>query len=125
MSYADAQKRVDELRRRFASYDGGDRPMSPPVALIRELQEAETELQGLREGVAMEPQPQSMAQKFNEWQRLRDGVKRLSDRDMSDEARRWADEEADVSPMPVNAGEWKASLEIAFEAGRMLERGRR
>jgi hypothetical protein len=45
------QERVDGLRRRFQSYDGGDRPMSPPVSLIRELNAAEAEL------VAMPPDP--------------------------------------------------------------------
>ena len=32
-----ARQRVAELTVRFEGYDGGDRPMSPPVALIREL----------------------------------------------------------------------------------------
>lgn len=41
---AELRERVAELRRRFESYAGGDRPMSPPVRLIRELASAEAEL---------------------------------------------------------------------------------
>lgn len=43
-------------------------------------------------------------------------------RDTSDEARRWAEEEALTTTAPENVGEWKASVETAFEAGRMYER---
>jgi hypothetical protein len=42
------QERIDELRKRFASYDGGDRPMSPPVRLIRELCDAEERMREMR-----------------------------------------------------------------------------
>ncbi len=38
---------VSALRKRFQSYDGGDRPPSPPVSLIRALAEAEAELEML------------------------------------------------------------------------------
>lgn len=37
---AAARARVDELRERFNAYDVGDRPMSPPAELQRELREA-------------------------------------------------------------------------------------
>ena len=36
------------LRVRVENYDGGDRPMSPPVALLRELYAAEDRLRELR-----------------------------------------------------------------------------
>lgn len=39
-----ARERVSRLNQRFTSYDGGDRPMSPPVSLIRELAAAEADL---------------------------------------------------------------------------------
>ena len=43
-----ARQRVSDLRARVESYDGGDRPMSPPVALLRELRAAEDRLLELR-----------------------------------------------------------------------------
>jgi hypothetical protein len=39
---------VHELRERFESYAGGDRPMSPPVSLQRELRETEQRLSAAR-----------------------------------------------------------------------------
>ena len=42
-----ARQRVSDLRARVESYDGGDRPMSPPVALLRELYAAEDRLREL------------------------------------------------------------------------------
>lgn len=42
---SELRERVYELRRKFESYSGGDRPMSPPVKLIRELAEAEVALE--------------------------------------------------------------------------------
>lgn len=38
------RERVARLQARFSSYDVGDRPMSPPVRLIREVCEAEAAL---------------------------------------------------------------------------------
>ena len=46
---AELIERRDELRRKFESYDGGDRPMSPPVSLMRELAKVEAELDALPE----------------------------------------------------------------------------
>lgn len=43
------QERVDRLRAKVESYDGGDRPMSPPVALLQELADAEAVLRRERE----------------------------------------------------------------------------
>ena len=43
-----ARQRVSDLSARVESYDGGDRPMSPPVALLRELYAAEDRLRELR-----------------------------------------------------------------------------
>lgn len=31
------RKRLDELEARFQSYDGGDRPQSPPMDLLRDI----------------------------------------------------------------------------------------
>lgn len=42
------QTLIDTLRAKIESYDGGDRPMSPPVRLLRELREAEAVLRDLR-----------------------------------------------------------------------------
>lgn len=56
------------------------------------------------------------------WRELTTWSSTVSDRDVSDEAHRWADEEALAVAMPENIGEWKASLAMAFEAGRRLER---
>lgn len=44
MSEEAARERVSQLNQRFTSYDGGDRPMSPPVSLMRELAAAEADL---------------------------------------------------------------------------------
>lgn len=41
---ASLQADVSRLRERFQSYDGGDRPMSPPAALMQELFDAEAAL---------------------------------------------------------------------------------
>lgn len=43
-----AEAEVFRLRARFESYGGGDRPMSPPAALMSELFEAEERLRALR-----------------------------------------------------------------------------
>lgn len=43
-------------------------------------------------------------------------------RALSDEALHWADDEAELVTLPENVGEWKASMALAFEAGRFLER---
>ncbi len=45
MTKSELRVHVSALRERFASYDGGDRPMSPPASLIRELAEAEAKLE--------------------------------------------------------------------------------
>lgn len=55
------------------------------------------------------------------WTRLVEWARRADYRDMSDEANRWADEEAERAQRPENIGEWKASLALAFEAGRQFE----
>ncbi len=46
---AQLQSHRDELDARFRSYDGGDRPMSPPVKLIRELAMVEAELRAAKD----------------------------------------------------------------------------
>lgn len=43
-----ARQRVAELTARIEGYSVGDRPMSPPVALLRELYAAEDRLRELR-----------------------------------------------------------------------------
>jgi hypothetical protein len=43
------RRRVGELRTRVQAYDGGDRPMSPPVRLLQELWDAEDALRAARE----------------------------------------------------------------------------
>jgi len=57
---------------------------------------------------------------------VRARVQRLDDRSISDEARRWAADELRLyTPPEVNPetrGAWISSLEIAFEAGRILGR---
>ena len=47
--------RRDRLRARFASYNGGDRPMSPPVALIRELAEVEAQIEAAKDATPDAP----------------------------------------------------------------------
>ena len=56
------------------------------------------------------------------WETLLHWSKRVDDRDMSDEAREWAESESKATSLPENTGSWKASMEIAFEAGRQYER---
>lgn len=63
MSTVDAmRKRLDELEARFQSYNGGDRPQSPPMNLLRDIlklraqlvrAEIESWLRGNSEGGAM------------------------------------------------------------------------
>lgn len=48
MNIQELQARVDKLNEKFRSYDGGDRPMSPPAKLMRELFDAEKELSEAR-----------------------------------------------------------------------------
>lgn len=56
------------------------------------------------------------------WKDLIELMRGLDLRDMSDDANRWADDEsAAPAAMPTNLGEWKASLVVAFEAGRRWE----
>lgn len=38
------QKDLDEANAKFRSYDGGDRPQSPPVSLLRHISDLEVEL---------------------------------------------------------------------------------
>jgi len=59
-----------------------------------------------------------------EWAALREWSKHVDERDLSDEAHWWAQDERETIAMPANEGEWMASLEMAFEAGRMLEQNR-
>lgn len=49
-------------------------------------------------------------------------AKAVDERDLSDEARHFAEDAPSIMPMPVNTPEWEASLTVAFEAGRMCER---
>lgn len=46
---------------------------------------------------------------------------RYDDRSVSDEARRFAEIESGITARPENDGEWKASIEAAFDAGRKYE----
>lgn len=52
---ASARARVSELRERFESYSGGDRPQSPPASLLRDLFAAEREVEALMKSL-LEPQ---------------------------------------------------------------------
>ena len=58
------------------------------------------------------------------WKRLKAWSRKIDHRDVSDEANRWASEEAADRPdlLPKNIGEWKASMSIAFAAGQKYER---
>ena len=45
MSNIDAmRKRLDELEARFQSFDGGDRPQSPPMDLLRDILQLRAQL---------------------------------------------------------------------------------
>lgn len=59
------------------------------------------------------------------WEALMRWAKGVDERDISDEASRFADEAPGIMSMPANVGEWKASLSIAFDVGRRLEQMRR
>jgi hypothetical protein len=48
----EARRRLYELEARFRSYDGGGRPMSPPVSLMRDISSAEEALRIARAAVA-------------------------------------------------------------------------
>jgi hypothetical protein len=52
------------------------------------------------------------------WRRLRDGMSAVDPRDLDDAARWWAADEARLVDCPDTVGGWRASLSIAFEAGR-------
>ncbi len=56
-----AQRRIDNLEARFVSYSGGDRPMSPPASLFRELEEARGKLTTLPQSVATISSPDPFA----------------------------------------------------------------
>ena len=56
------------------------------------------------------------------WDDLLEWAQRYDDRSISDEASWWAEMEAEVTARPENDGEWKASMECAFDAGRQWER---
>ncbi len=51
-------------------------------------------------------------------------AKNVHERDISDEANHFASDAESIMSLPdgVDIGGWKASLEIAFEAGRMCEK---
>ena len=49
LSVEQLQGLVYRLRERFRSYDGGDRPMSPPARRIQELCDAEARPEAARE----------------------------------------------------------------------------
>lgn len=53
---------------------------------------------------------------------IRARMAKIDEKDLSDAARRWADGESPFAPEanPETLGAWRASLEIAFEAGRFL-----
>ncbi len=55
------------------------------------------------------------------WDALLRWAKSVDEKDLSDEARHFADDAPGFMSMPMNGGEWKASLEIAFESGRRYE----
>lgn len=46
----------------------------------------------------------------------------MDDRSLSDEARWFSEDEAGLTSMPDSVGAWKASLMVAFDAGRQLGR---
>ena len=53
------------------------------------------------------------------WRKFVEEMRCLDPRDLADAARWWAAEEAKRSDlMPTNEGEWCATMEAAFEAGR-------
>lgn len=53
-----------------------------------------------------------------EWRILLASMKQMDERDLTDEARWWASDEAELASMPTNVGEWKASMEVSFAAGQ-------
>lgn len=55
---------------------------------------------------------------FNE---LLEWAQSYDDRAVSDEAREWAETERGTAARPENDGEWLASMEAAFDAGRQYE----
>lgn len=58
------------------------------------------------------------------WTEFLEAMRSIDYRDLSDDANRWADDESVLTAVPENVGEWKASVAIAFEAGRRWERAR-
>ena len=56
------------------------------------------------------------------WPALLEWAERYDDRQISDEARLWADTETGVVARPENDGAWRASMEVSFDAGRQFER---
>lgn len=59
------------------------------------------------------------------YEKVRGQLATLDEKSVSDEARWWADDETKWTPPEMNVetrGAWRASLEIAFEAGRLLAR---
>lgn len=55
------------------------------------------------------------------WDRFFNRMRQLDERQISDEARRYAADETNISERPEDTGAWVASMEIAFEAGRRWE----
>lgn len=62
---------------------------------------------------------------LQEWRDFWGMMRRLDDREVSDEARGWARHETEIVDQPADKGAWLASMEIAFEAGRRWERKQR
>lgn len=56
------------------------------------------------------------------WTAMEAWSSRYDDREVSDEARAWAEMERKKTPRPENDGEWLASMETSFDAGRQFER---
>lgn len=53
-----------------------------------------------------------------QWKRLMQWAKQLDERDISDQARWFSTDAPGIMSLPTNQGEWAASLEVAFDAGR-------
>ena len=56
------------------------------------------------------------------WEAFWNRMRKLDDRQISDEAKWWSSDESTITELPDTKGAWLASMEIAFEAGRRWER---
>lgn len=60
------------------------------------------------------------------WEELLEWARSVDERDLPDASRHWATDDSERSPMPVNKGEWQASIQMAFAAGmRWQEKAKR